>query len=110
MAVSDAYLAYLNDLLVWLPRLRIKRMFGGAGLYSDECFFAIADDGDLYLKADSESVAFYRQGGAEQFTYASKGKLSHMNFWSVPADIQEDPELLQRWVGMAIDTALRGRK
>ncbi|MEJ2454044.1 MAG: TfoX/Sxy family protein [Candidatus Thiodiazotropha sp.] len=110
MAVSDAYLAYLHDLLGWLPRLRIKRMFGGAGLYSDECFFAIADDGDLYLKADSESVSFYRQGDAEQFMYESKGKLSRMNFWSVPADIQEDPDQLRRWVGMAIDTSLRSRK
>jgi DNA transformation protein len=107
MAVSDAYLDYLRDLLGWLPQLRIKRMFGGAGLYSDERFFAIADEGDLYLKADHESEDFYKRGGGRQFTYESKGKLTRMNFWSLPADVQEDPELLRRWVDMAIDTALR---
>jgi DNA transformation protein len=110
MAISDEYMDYLKDLLAWLPQLRIKRMFGGAGLYSDELFFAIAGDGDLYLKADSESVEFYKQGGGEQFVYESKGKVSRMNFWSVPADIQEDPEQLRHWVGMALDTALRARK
>jgi len=107
MAVSEAYMDYLKDLLDWLPQLRIKRMFGGVGLYSDELFFAIADDGDLYLKADKASVDFYRQGGSEQFTYESKGKLSRMNYWSVPAEVIETPEELRRWVGVALDTALR---
>jgi len=110
MAVSDAYLDYLKDLLSWLPQLRIKRMFGGAGLYSDDLFFAIADDGDLYLKADGQSVDFYLDGGSEQFTYESKGKLSRMNFWLVPAEVIEDTDALQRWVSVAMDAALRARK
>jgi DNA transformation protein and related proteins len=110
MPVSEEYLDYLRDLLNWLPQLRIKRMFGGAGLYSDDIFFAIADDGELYLKADKESVAFYRNGGSEQFTYETKGKLSRMNYWSVPAEVIEEPDELRRWVGIALDTALRAKK
>jgi len=110
MAVSDAYLDYLKDLLSWLPQLRIKRMFGGAGLYSDDLFFAIADDGDLYLKADGQSVDFYLDGGSEQFTYESEGKLSRMNFWLVPAEVIEDTDALHRWVSVAMDAALRARK
>ncbi|MEJ2465760.1 MAG: TfoX/Sxy family protein [Candidatus Thiodiazotropha sp.] len=110
MPVSEEYLDYLRDLLNWLPQLRIKRMFGGAGLYSDDIFFAIADDGELYLKADKESVAFYRKGGSEQFTYETKGKLSRMNYWSVPAEVIEEPDELRRWVGIALDTALRAKK
>jgi DNA transformation protein and related proteins len=110
MAISETYLEYLKELLAWLPQLRVKRMFGGAGLYSDDLFFAIADDGDLYLKADKESVAFYQKGGGEQFTYESKGKLSHMNYWSVSAEVVEEAEELRRWVNVAMDTALRARK
>ena len=110
MPVSEEYMDYLRDLLDWLPQLRIKRMFGGAGLYSGDLFFAIADDGDLYLKADKESLAFYQQGGSEQFSYESKGKVSRMNFWLVPAEVQEAPEELRRWVNVALDTALRARK
>jgi DNA transformation protein and related proteins len=101
---------YLRDLLDWLPQLRIKRMFGGAGLYSDDIFFAIADDGDLYLKADKESMVIYQKGGSEQFTYETKGKLSRMNYWSVPAEVIEEPDALRRWVGIALDTALRAKK
>jgi DNA transformation protein and related proteins len=110
MSVSNDYLAYLQDLFEWLPRVRIKRMFGGAGLYSDELFFAIADDNAVYLKADKQSEAFYRQRGAEQFSYEMKGKPSHMNFWLVPAEVLEDPELLHEWVDTALGSALRGKK
>ncbi len=110
MAISDDYLEYLKELLEWLPQLRAKRMFGGAGLYSDEIFFAIADDAGLYLKADAQSVEFYRKGGGEQFTYESKGKVGKMNFWSVPADVLEDSDELRVWVRIALDAALRARK
>jgi len=110
MAISDDYLEYLKELLEWLPQLRAKRMFGGAGLYSEEMFFAIADDAGLYLKADGQSVDFYKKGGGEQFTYESKGKVGKMNFWSVPADVLEDPDELRRWVRVSLDTALRAKK
>lgn len=110
MAISTDYLDYLRELLEWLPALRTKRMFGGAGFYSDELFFAIADDGGLYLKGDEQSSPAYRAGGGEQFSYESKGKISRMNFWSVPIEVLEEPDELRRWVRMALDTALRARK
>ncbi len=110
MAISDDWLEYLKELLEWLPRLRAKKMFGGAGFYSDELFFAIADDNGLYLKADKESEAFYRDGNSEPFSYESKGKVSKMNFWLVPIDALEDPDELRRWVDVALGTALRNRK
>ncbi len=110
MAVSNEYLEYLKELLEGLPGLRVKRMFGGAGFYSDDLFFAIATDDGLYLKADAPSEGFYRDGGSEQFTYLSKGKSVHLNFWSVPAEVLEEPDDLSRWVRVALDAALRARK
>lgn len=110
MAISDDYLEYLKETLEWLPQLRVKRMFGGAGFYSDGLFFAIADDAGLYLKADKQSEPFYRDGGSVQFTYEAKGRVTRMNFWSVPIDILEEPDELGRWVGIALETARRAGK
>lgn len=110
MAISDEYLEYLKEQLEWLPQLYVRRMFGGAGFYSDELFFAIATDDGLYLKGDSESEGVYRQGGAERFTYEAKGKISRMNFWSVPPDVLENEKVLHRWVNIALETALRAGK
>lgn len=109
MAISNEYLEYLKDLLEWLPQLRVKRMFGGAGLYDGDLFFAIASGGELYLKADAQSEAFYRNGNSDRFTYESKGKVVGLNFWRVPAEVLEDPDALPRWVRVAMDTALRAR-
>ncbi len=110
MAISDEYLEYLKEQLEWLPQLYVRKMFGGAGFYSDGLFFAIASDDGLYLKGDSESEGIYQQEGGERFTYEAKGKMSRMNFWSVPAGVLEDEEVLQRWVGIALETALRAGK
>lgn len=110
MAVSADYLEYLQEQLDWLPGLRVKRMFGGVGIYSDGLFFAIADDGMLYLKGDATSEAVYREGGAERFSYQAKGKTVHLNYWSVPADVLEEADTLHGWIRIALDTALRARK
>lgn len=109
MAISTEYLEYLKEQLEWLPQLRVKRMFGGAGFYSNERFFAIATNAGLYLKGDATNEAYYRQGGAERFTYVVKGKTTRLNFWSVPADVLEDPDALQRWSRKALDAAIRAR-
>jgi DNA transformation protein len=110
MPVSADYLEYMQELLDWLPALRTRRMFGGVGFYSDGLFFALADDGALYLKGDGLSEPVYREGGAEQFTYQAKGKTVRLNYWSVPAEVLEEPEALRQWVRLALDAALRARK
>ena len=111
MPVSDDYLEYLHDLLAWVPGLRAKRMFGGAGLYGEELFFAIVADDELYLKADDESRPLYRGGGSEPFLFVTKkGKESTMDYWLVPAEILEEPEALRVWVQAALDSAVRSRK
>ncbi|MET0066005.1 MAG: TfoX/Sxy family protein [Candidatus Thiodiazotropha sp.] len=110
MAVSDAYLEYLKDLFDWLPSFRVKRMFGGAGLYSDDVFFAIATDNTLYFKADKQNEADYRDAGAAQFSYTAKGRVSRMNFWSLPTEVLESSESLTQWTHRALEAALRSRK
>ncbi len=107
MSVSDEYLDYLRDLLEWVPGLRSKRMFGGIGLYSDSGFFAILDQDSLYLKGDELNRELFSDGGGERFSYLKKGKPLSMNYWSVPADVLEEPEVLAVWVRAAMDAALR---
>lgn len=107
MPASDEFLAYLHDLLDWVPELRSKRMFGGAGLYGDGRFFALVADDTLYLKADDHNRPLYRDGGGEKFVYLSKGKPRGMDYWSVPADVLEDPDTLETWTRAALAAALR---
>jgi TfoX/Sxy family transcriptional regulator of competence genes len=47
MTVSDHYVDFVRDLLADFDPLRIRRMFGGAGVYSGERLFAILVDDAL---------------------------------------------------------------
>ena len=59
MPVSEHSIAFVQDLLADFAPLRIKRMFGGAGIYSADLFFAILAEDNLYLKVDDGNRAAY---------------------------------------------------
>jgi DNA transformation protein len=72
MSVGDEYITYVLDLFDGLGSLRVKRMFGGAGIYCDELFFAILVEDELYLKVDDCNRSDYERLGLGPFTYEMK--------------------------------------
>jgi DNA transformation protein len=81
MPVSEHYIAFVQDLLAGFEPLRIKRMFGGAGIYSGDLFFAILVEDDLYLKVDDGNRAAYQGRGIQPFSYEGKdGRQATMNY------------------------------
>ena len=108
MGVSDGYINYVLDLFAGLGSLRVKRMFGAAGIYCDELFFAILVEDELYLKVDDRNRRDYERLGLGPFTYGmNNGRSATMSYYPVPADILEDPQRLHAWARKAIDAALR---
>jgi DNA transformation protein len=111
MPVSNGYIDFVRDLLDDLGPLRIKRMFGGAGVYSGELFFAILADDALYLKVDDENRADYEKRGLGPFTYETKaGRSASMSYYPVPADLLEDAEALRPWARGALEAARRAAR
>lgn len=110
MSISTGYIESVRELLAFVPELEIKKMFGGAGATAGGMMFAILDDDELWLKGDDESRPVYQGEGFEQFTYPTKdGERMSMSYWKAPAEIWDDEDALRRWIGMAIDTALRAK-
>jgi len=89
---------------------RVRRMFGGYGLYRDDLMFAIILQDKLYLKADAVNVASFEKAGSEPFTYASKGKIVTLRYYEAPPDVYEDQDDMQQWARSAFEAALRARK
>lgn len=112
MPVSDDYIDFIRDLLARFEPLRIKRMFGGAGIYSGELFFAILVDDNLYLKVDDHNRPDYERRGLGPFTYETKtGRRGSMSYYPVPPEILEEPGRLESWGQGALEAARRvGRK
>jgi len=53
----------IRDLFQGLGEVRIRRMFGGQGVFSDELMFALEAGGELYLKATRRASARFATPG-----------------------------------------------
>src|SRR5438105_1918983 len=110
MAVSREYLDYVHDQLSGLGGVSSRRMFGGAGLYCDEFFFALIDNDTLYLRVNDDNRADYTARGMSQFRpYADRPELS-MSYYEAPADVLEDPAQLVSWARRSVAVAMAAAK
>lgn len=109
MPPKDAFAAYCAELLSALGPVRVKRMFGGHGLYVDEVFIAIVAGETLYLKADAQSAPRFEKAGCAPFTYTAKGRTVSLPYRAAPAEAMDSPALMRPWAALAMEAALRAR-
>jgi DNA transformation protein len=99
------------DLFAAFGRVNVRRMFGGFGIYADGIMFALAARGVIYLKADDETAAAFRQEGTGPFTYDTKhGKQVSLSYWRLPDRLYDDSDELAAWARTALAVARRARK
>ena len=110
MSVSESYRTFLLDQLGRAAeRVRMKSMFGGAGVYAGEFFFAIVDDDVLYLKVDDTNRPDFEARGMQPFRPFGEGG-EVMQYYQLPEELLEDPEELKPWLEKAIQVAARKKK
>ena len=108
MAVSNPFLERVRDALSFVPELRVKRMFGGAGIYSGETIFGLAIEDMLFLKADAESAPEFDARGLEPFIFRDRnGRETPMSYRQAPEELWEDPDAAREWVEKAFAAARR---
>jgi DNA transformation protein len=107
---DESFKEFVLDQLHALPDVRAKAMFGAHGLYQDEHFFGILDEGRLFFKTDAQSQVDYMARGMGAFTYESKGRTLTMSYHEVPPDVLENALELVAWARRAIEVAARGGK
>lgn len=88
---------------------RVRRMFGGYGLYRDDLMFAIIIQDKLYLKTDEVNRRQFEERGLSPFSYESRGKTVTVRYYEAPADVFDDSEEMQAWAADAFAAALRSR-
>ena len=100
----------IRDLFASLGPIRIRRMFGGQGIYLGEVMFALAAAGELYLKADAATLDAFRNAGSRPFTYERQGRTARLNYWRLPDAAMDDPDEAARWARLALDAARRSSR
>lgn len=98
---NDAdFVEFVLDQLHALRGVRHRRMFGAYGLYQDDAFFAIVDDGRLYFLTDESTRPAYEAEGMKAFAPSADQVLK--NYFEVPVDVLEDDTELCRWARSAV--------
>ncbi len=104
MSVTESYLAYVLEQLEYMGAITARKMFGGAGIYKDNIFFALIADDVLYFKANDTNRAEYETRGMEPFRPYGDDSFV-MSYYEVPEEILEDRDELHKWAGKAIQVA-----
>lgn len=103
MPVSTEFRDFARDLFSGLGQIGVKRMFGGAGLYSGKAMFGLIVDDVIYLKSDDDLKPAFEAEGSEPFSYETKaGKRGVMSFMQLPEAALDDPELALEWAHRAM--------
>ena len=105
MAVTPSYLAHVVEQLSRvISAVRSRRMFGEAGLYSGDAFFALVADDVLYFKVDDASRPDFEVRGMPPFRPYGDSRAS-VHYYQVPEEVFEDPETLGIWAERAVAVA-----
>ncbi len=102
----------LAELFAPCGRIRVKRMFGGHGVYADGLFFALTFQGELYLKVDAQNAPRFEAENLAPFVYdpGHGRKPVTLSYRRMPEDCFDDPDILKSWCSGAIEAARRAKE
>ena len=108
MAITDEFVDYVIDQLAGWGEVSARRMFGGAGLYCEGVMFGLIADDVAYLKVDDSNRDDFIKAGSLPFNpYPDKAKSVVMDYYEIPVDVLENPELLGKWAQRSLIVAQR---
>lgn len=91
--------------------VKIKLMFGGAGVYYKDQMFALLADERIYLKVNEATRPGFEAEGMKPFVFESKdGETIMTSYVEVPPRLLDDADELARWARRAYETAIQGRR
>lgn len=104
--------SYVEDLFANLGRIRIRKMFGGAGVYSGQDMFALIDKDRVYIKSDDALKEDLVSEGGQPFEWTNPktGKTMRMSYVSLPDDALDSREEASAWGRKALDVAIQARR
>jgi DNA transformation protein and related proteins len=106
----DEFAEHVRDLLSALGPVRVRRMFGGAGVYLGDVMFGLISDDTLYLKVDDRNRPRYDAAGLAPFAYEREdGPAIVFTYCQAPPEALDDAELLCEWAREALEAARRAK-
>lgn len=93
------------ELFAPVVSVHARRMFGGLGIYAEDAMFALAFDGEIFLKTTEATRPEFVAAGSEPFRYAARSRERETGYWRLPAAAFDDDETLRRFTELALAAA-----
>lgn len=108
MAVSVSFRTYLLEQLGRIRPVTSRPMFGGLCFFAEGRAFALVAEEVLYFKVDDTNRPDFVAAGMGPFLpFGDPDK--PMQYYELPEDVLEDPDLLAEWMTKAIAVAARAK-
>lgn len=76
-------------------------------MFIGELMFALETGGEIYLKADAQTVGRFEEAGSRPFVYTKDGRTVRIGYWLLPDAAVDDPDEASRWARLAVEAAQR---
>lgn len=93
------------DLFAPVLPVRTRRMFGGLGVYDGGLMFALAFDGEIFLKTSDETRPRFMVAGSEPFRYVARSRERETGYWKLPDVALDDEVALREFAELALAAA-----
>jgi DNA transformation protein len=109
---GEAFAEYIRDLFAGIPRLAVRRMFGGQGIFAADLMFAISIDDVIYIKTDAAMKEELAALGSSPFVYALRKTPGEREtgYWRLPESALDDPDEASAWGKRALAVAKTKKK
>lgn len=101
MAIDPGFRDYVADQMSRVLPVKIRSMFGGAGIYSEGVIFGLISEDRVYLKVDESNRPDFERLGMKPFRPFGEAR-GAMSYYELPADRLECPDELRPWILKAL--------
>jgi len=106
MAVSVSFRTYLLEQLGQVRPITTRPMFGGLTFFAEGRAFALVAEETLYFKVDDSNRPDFVAAGMGPFLPFGDPE-KPMQYYQLPEEVLEDPDLLATWMAKAIAVAAK---
>lgn len=92
----------LQEMVTKLGNIRLKKMFGGYGVFEEDTMFALVDkNGQIFFKADDTNLQTFEEAGSV--------KHSRMPYYTLPDNVLNDDKALLSWAQSSLGVAKKAK-
>lgn len=107
---QSEFVTFVIEQMSFIHGLRARGMFGGYGIFQNDCMFALIIEDQLYFKADAITRSEFEAKGLNPFTYAARGKLVEVQYFEAPPEVFDEIDEMQNWPHKALTVAMKAKK